>query len=1298
MRTRTAVPRRRLQLLVWVLVAGVFSGFAVLADQAGGSGGGGPAAGSVVSMASERPTAAPAATTPVTTAPSVTTPGSAAAGAGGSAGGRVLAADVSGWGRPLNTVCSTQKENTDFLPMHRWTSFDLAVVDNARIIKTRLFMTMIASLMFMAAALIWRLIGMVMGFSYSYDMVCSAADPINTAAGMIAEYAAWFMIPAWLIVLVAAAKRATDKYSTGVNKGPWGAIRLIVVFLVATGAIFFLADQSNKHQQDPLSPYTGPWMAAKVQSYFGEASASLLRLGDLSKVQSSDRGSAFYDTDPATAGNVTCAKLDAALYTRYISDNGHTDLGTGGSAVMAQLSKIWEVSLVRSWTAAQFGEGTTAYPSPAHAACRMLEAHADVSNDKKYEAYDLSTGNAVGTTNKNTWRGFFIAPPDGEQTVMVAWGACKGDDNGRGSSHTIPQWDAATGMPNKAKSCGRLYSGDNPNGVKGFLKQLFTGAGDLDAFYFNGGDELSDKLGDCVTTKVECRYDWDFVDGWLGANKAERLTQGMMSLIVAIVFLLALGPMAIGLMVISDALAILVVLLAITLLLLALGKDSGKRLIKLTGAAAAGKFIFGVALTFLMMFIQISYAAINAALGDDPPSFTEQMLQGATPLVALFIFKKLSKAVGLGNISSLSGALGFAGAAALKATGDRETSAAAERGWSGATGFLTAGTRRLNGLTEQSLENRMLGSQSLVGRGVRRLARPITAKVGDTYESGRAGLLRASHALQRAAVSGSPAKRAAAYGAVTAGLAAGTLVAPAAGIATVPLMAGTGLAAMGSGAQAGWRRIRPRPGIGDGPTGLGGYDPDSAAGIALTKNDRTAARHADIWHRRISKVPLADRKELEGARTNQTLDLQRARQWGAGYENGLNAEFAGFANTDEMMRARGDLAEAMGVPEDQLLVGSHGLAIPTPAFVDHRGQRVFPPGISIEQASHPIHYLDRYTLRRQKIDGVEENDDQYIVRITTQLRERGYVTDNGEFVDVFAAHGYDSRDPKTRERIAAFISGSKDEELSKIVVTARRSEDVAVAAAREWAEAQGPKLQVFQERNAQSVNVLMETAQREIGDFGTIKVERLDGSETTAGQIHVELDRKFQDMESVVQQVRDLYEHGGSITPDLQIELRSGAQDIDGLSTALRDAIDVSSAARSVTQLRVEMVDPTVSLDSTQVTAAAKKLNEEVQRQQDALHKLIDKQIGGLSRVPADQAQADEVYKALNDLRKLVSDQIDAERKNNEDVLRELSEAQTLFENRQAIADPRRVRTRMRSVHDILADQHRAESDRVSTP
>ncbi|MBO2465328.1 hypothetical protein [Actinomadura violacea] len=1279
--------RRGPQLLVWALVLMVFCGLALLSGQADGIGSG-------------REASAP----PAASAPSAATaPDAASAGPPASAvadgGGRLLAAPAPEPSGSDVSACKAYDEQRDFLPLNRWTDFSLFVVDNAWIFKTQLFVSMIASLMFMAASMAWRIIGILMGLSYSFDMICSAAGPINSVGRSMSLYASWFLVPGWVFVLMAVFRR----WTRAGRGGPASALRLLAVFLAATGMIFFIGDQSDKNQGDPTAPYTLPWMAETVQDWVGTGSDSLFELQKLGRLDGDSYANpVFYDTDPKYAGKTTCAALDDALYKRYMDENEYTSVANGRESII-QLSKMWEVTLVRSWETAQFGEGTPEYPSSAHAACRLLEAHADIDLQKKLDAYDLATGNDIGTTKRDMMRGYYIDPEDDEQTITVAWGACKGNDKGTGSKEIIPQWEDAD-IDDVDKACGALY-GSAPTATDTMMLLLGPQA-KVRNFYFNGSDELNDKLGKCVTVKPACHYSWQFVAAWLGKNQAQRLTQGLMSMIVSFVFLFVLGPIAVGQAVSSVALAGLVMILPVTLLLMGLGLPQGKRLMRLTGAAAVGDLYFTFAMTGLTMFVDTTTAAINAAVDSNAPTFFEQVAQGTAPLVALYLFRRLSKILGMGDISTTTGALGFAGTMVLRSSGDRRLSRNASQRVSQSLGRLGMGRARLGALDERSLQRRLLNNAATrsvagaAGRGVKRAARPLTDWAKDRYESGRAGVLRGTRALQRRAASGSPAQRAGAYAALTAGMAGLTVMAPPTVLATLPLMAFTGAAAALRGGEATGNLVagkwRGRGGGGDGP---------AAAGMPLAGSARTGLRQADDWHRNIIRVGDAEeQRKLMARHAEDGLEMLRARQWGDGYGGGLNPEFTGFGSDEERARGLAEMAAKTGLKPEQLMVGDHGLAMPVPVTVDRRtGRRVFAQGTSIEQASHPVHYLDRYTLGRQMVDGAQESDDQYIARITAQLRERGYVTDDGEFVDVFAAHGFDTRVPEVRERVAAFISGGHDDELSKITVTSRRSEDAAVAAAYEWARDSVPGFEQRHDRGVVAVEAVMEAAKKEIGDFGRIRVELPDGTFGSAGGIHRQIEQQIQDMAMAARETQSLYDarSNGSISNDffrdelsrLFDQHQNGVQDLDRLSAWLRDAVDASTAARGVCELRTKLADPNIAVDTAELSLAAEKLNTKFEQGRKDWHEAIDRLVGSVSRRPGDASAAADLVSALDDFRDTLDRAVKSEEKENRGVIQKLRGLQHDLDDvtRLTRLDPRLASSRPTDIRKLLNEMYDRE-------
>ncbi|WP_346049319.1 hypothetical protein [Actinomadura chokoriensis] len=1258
--------RRGPQLLAWALVLTVFCGLALLSGQAGDFG--------------SRPQAS------VPPAVAAGPPESAVA----DGGGLVLAVGAPHdptvpSGLPTIDSCSRYDEKRDFLPLYRWNDLSLFGVDNSFIFKTQLFVTMVSSLMFMAAAMAWRIIGVLMGVGYGFDMICSAAGPINFVGRSMSRYASWFLIPGWVFVLMTVARRLTS----GRHGGPASALRLLVVFLVATGMIFFIGDQSNKNMNNPTGPYTLPWMATTVQGWVGTTTDSLQSLQELGRFNRDKYAHPlFYDGDPAGGtGKITCAALGDALYEKYRAQNKNTSM-KDGSATMIQLSKMWEVTLVRSWQAAQFGEGTLENPSAAHASCRVLEAHSDVDLKKKLEAYDLAGGNTSKTTD-DMLRAYYLDPKSDEQTIMIAWGACKGNDSGSGTVEggTIPQWNDSA-VEDREKACDTLYSSSIGNGDDntGFIDMLFGSESKVRNFYFNGNDELQEKLGGCVTTKEACRASWDFVSSWLGQNQAQRLTQSLMSLIVSFVFLFVLGPVALGQAISSVALAGLVMILPVTLLLLGLSLHQGKRLLKLTGAAAMGNAYFTFAITLLTMFIDTTTGAVNSMVGTNSPTFFEQVAQGMAPLVALYLYRRLSRILGTGDLSTTTGALGFAGAMVLRTSGDRQLSRNADQRMSRSLGRLGAGRMRLGALDERSLQRRMLNNKatramaSSAGQGVKRAARPLTDWTKDRYDASRARFLRGAADLQRRAASGSPAQRAKAYADLSLGLAAVNVAGSPLASPSLPLIGDTGgAAALGGGTAAGDRFGGRVEGNKDGPGSR--LQPGMAAGFPMAGSARSARRQAETWHRNITRVGHWEkRRELIAGHTKDGLDMVRGRQWGAGQDSRLNMAFDGFSNGYDKAQALAEMAKKTGLRPEQLMLGDHGLALPVPvAASGNSGRRVFASGTSIEQASHPVHYLDRHILRRK----MGESDDEYIAKLVANLNDCGYITENGEFVDVYAAHGFDTLDPKVRERVAAYISGGRDEELSKIVITPQRSADSAERAARDWVRDSRPSLAQSRQREKEILVSLVNDTKREISHFNKIPIAMPDGTSTSAGELRAEIEKSLRDMVEITKMTEDLFDKRSktSIARETFLEERDRLyndyqkkfQDFDLHSSLLRGAVDASTSARGSYKLAIKLADPSSATDVADIYRDAEELQADLKRGQQQWHETMERLVGSITRKPGNAADAQNLVQSLEEFRVEIAQRISSEQSKNQDVIKDLKDKQRRLEDavRRARTDPR---------------------------
>ncbi|MEO3826352.1 hypothetical protein [Actinomadura sp. B10D3] len=1211
--------------MVWALVLTVFYGLALLSGQTDLPGSGEQAPAKGVAQAQAVPAqVASAGTVPAQAAPAGAVPAPAA-------GEQVLAAPAP-VGESAGPECTEHEEQSTFLPLNRWTSLELHVVDNSTLFKVDQFVSMISELMFMASGLCWQIIGTLMAFGFSFDVICTTATPINSVTAGFAQYATWLLIPAWVFVLMTVVRRGSG--GQGRARGPASAARLIMVFLAATGMIYFIGDQADRHRDDPTAAYTVPWMSATVQGWFGEATDALYKLELYGLLDDGrQRHPVFYDDQPVGgAGLTNCAALDRALYDRFLAKKQGTSLKEGRQALV-QVSKMWEITLLRSWQTAQFGEGTTKYPAPAHASCRWLEANSSVDTKHKIAAYDLSIGKDPKKHGHRTMRDFYLDPPGGEQTIMVAWGACRANNGKPGNGATLPQWDeVGDGMPDRDKACAKLYSQKR---IEDPSKEVVSNGadGDLKQFYFNGEDELSEKLGKCYGNNEACQQNWDFVSAWLGRNHAERLTHGLMSLVVSVVFLLTLGPLAAGMTVSSIMLMGLVMLLPITLLLLGMGLPQGKRILKLTGAALASDFLLSVALTIIMLLTGTGHYAVMETIGENTaPNLFEQILLCAVPLAALYLARRIMRAMGVGDVSTVSGAIGFATAVALKGSGDRRLARDPHRLVRRELDKL--GLRKpLKSLDEKELQWRRLDNPAArwLGRkagdkarhGASRVTRPVANFAKDKY--GR--LMLSKRAAQKWVEEQSPYKRAGIYGAATLAMGGVSAAFPGAALLTVPLMSGSGrrvVTNVAQGLHADARDVR-------------------AAGLPQAKDARSSLKDADAFHRQVIRIhDDGMRRDVEKKHNLRSLERQRARMWGD--------EFNGFASDEQKMAGQIQMAKRLGVKPDSIMVSSEGLVVPV-------------PGADAEFAGHWVNHLPSHVLRRRE----GEVDDQWIARICAQASEAGYINDLGENVDVYAAHGLDTSSSEVRDRIASFFAGGNDAELSKIRIDLPRAGNSSETA-RDWLEQYGPNVRQRWDADEDAIAGAVAAARRELENFPGTTADLPTRGTMTAAEIRGALDAEISTLNMVIERG-----HGSGDYASGADDQRILAREIEELGTALRDLFDSSSQARTLSSVRARVADPSTSVGTEELSQEIQRITDELRQGQEDLQRDLDRAFGSISRKVSDEDDARSVQRDLDELKRMLEERFDQEEENNREVVRATEELERRLDGfyRLRESDPR---------------------------
>lgn len=1151
----SAAPRKSVQILVWLFAAFAVLGVAALTSL--------PAAGSALDAAS-----APATTTTTTstTSTAMQVPQTAAVDTNTALEPMApLAAtdDEEDTGSNQDTsTCNTGAGTASYLPAMRWSDFSLSLWDDGFIVKANAILSSFASFLFFVGDIMWKILFFFLNFGITFQPLCTTAGTINTVVADLGMMASWFIIPVFGLFIF--------KHIRSLARMQLGRIIGGVIALAAiVGSLFFITDTAKGvegEDNETILTTTGtvPWMADTLMGFFSTAYTSVSGISGVFGTTEGTRAAAFYDTN--SAGQTTCNEYVGHLYDKYDGSLGDNS-GSTQAGVMIQMSTIWEKAYLSSWIKAQFGPGSkNGNFFPAQVACRHLETTVETSNAEKENLFNDAHGLEYNVIDTGL---VYLMQPLGDiyrlPTDML-WAGCQYVDDewvlSPGASQAVKdenfpcsdKWRDGGGdsdrLPMNTKD--GVFKGKNE-----LVKQLSqnntilyleTGEDDIKKFigYEPDRDAPANRGGfDAATSLGWFR---DFASASIGGNIGDRIGQGLISAVIGVIYLWTFGPAALGLTIVGFALLVLLALVPLALLLWAFGQQSGPKLLKLTGAATAVTFVFGLMLSLLSTLIDMFNTVVTSIVGET--GFISQILLAAAPIAAVLILKKVLQMMGLGNITSLSGALGLTSAMAAKAAGsrnpdrvsnaaNRSMDAAKRAGLSGARGLgagLAAmrkgGPSPLQRLAEGRMGQSALGRKAIAGmqnaaNKAKRAKDAMGSITKDRVQSAAEefGQSRAGHALNRgkqaftnsrfnqglqkaAGVVGGLAKnKTARYGAaLTAGAGVG-VAAGAFSAGAIPLaVAATGALPitravarkanhnrlMKSGrfkededgnlilkddsgndivgarqlayaranglmskADVANQRIADRALRNMSPEEQGLYTSNferaQIAGLPASQAHAAAKKQAIEARNYISKLKTPEEREAAlKTYTHLTLDAVRSSQNGGASAGGMHPGFAGYDNEIARQIGLETIASKLGVEKDQIVLGTHGIAVPAATLAETRmanGAPVLGDDASLELASHPALYLDSATVKR----GSSETDEQYSARITATLAARGLLDDNGKAVDVFKAHGVDVQTAEGARRVNAWLEGGNDQLLSSIEYTKVKGEDGMVKAAQKWA-------------------------------------------------------------------------------------------------------------------------------------------------------------------------------------------------------------------------------------------------------
>ena len=528
-------------------------------------------------------------------------------------------------------------------------------------------MSVLASMMFSLASFIWGILLEVVKIGLSYNMVDTAARAINAGfIGLTNTLQSSGLV--WVLFLMAAVVAAKAVLKGDILRVA-GVLIAIVIPVAATHALADnAADGIETSKADYRAPKGSPaWIAGKGVGYVTEIGTFL---GSGFGLTTTIGGAPEAADAAANAANPNCVNYINTLYDQYSGylrdgaafDQADPTGATGGAAPQTNydignmnslktVSYLWQRSFLANWEQAQFND--PAYGS--RMSCHFLERANDVSPIEQAQLAGITAGYPdQGTSSEIARATFELREDKALESQMFGWAACE-YDVATSSWSVNPAWAKAGEAETSDCDVWRTKGGGDLDkwewGKRKSLVESTEGT----------GDEIAD--GNLITVRHTVFAFW-------GHNAGERLLSGLITLITSGIYAYALGGLAIGSVIAQLGLVIMLILLPATLLMLAMPSKTkgrseiGKKMLKLTGGFFLGK----LTLTVVMVLLLQSIVTLEAIFNDSNSGLINMII----PLGALFLLKKLLTMIGVGNLTSISGAVGMSSAAALAATGDQQ--------------------------------------------------------------------------------------------------------------------------------------------------------------------------------------------------------------------------------------------------------------------------------------------------------------------------------------------------------------------------------------------------------------------------------------------------------------------------------------------------------------------------------------------------------------------------------------------------------------------------------------------------
>ena len=460
------------------------------------------------------------------------------------------------------------------------------------------------------------------------------------------------------------------------------AVKNLFIFAIIYAFIFVTSNASiEANKLGPEAsvnyPLSLPWLAGRV-SDFGNKLTSPIAKG-LTTAANKNAKNMMSGSDD----NFSCSKYVYALNDSYLN-------GQNSNGLLYSMSSMWYETQYKFWEGAQFGTPPRSSNNiPENTMCHWAELNNTIPAVEQ-QAF-ASAAYSAKAIKQPTSKILPVFQKDGvdydmKKRAAVAWAVCTFSTSSN-TWVTRSDWYGVGGKDPKTDyfgdSCTKVFTGQVDDMIidkgKGFgvnvwkLKLGSVRLGRNDPFYIFSGDGYAGAFSSSSDTTYIQKTEGAraFTDALMGDNASDKIPNGFLALLIALVYLYTFLPLLLGGLIATILLYVLLIALPIVLALYASGFKKAGGVLKLTGTSMVSSIFLTLLISSVIFISEIlRFGVANIPMG----TLLRSLASGLCPVFAFLLIRRILKAFGMADILKPTGALSFVSSAAMVATGDKKIS------------------------------------------------------------------------------------------------------------------------------------------------------------------------------------------------------------------------------------------------------------------------------------------------------------------------------------------------------------------------------------------------------------------------------------------------------------------------------------------------------------------------------------------------------------------------------------------------------------------------------------------------